>query len=379
MKQRLTTVALVVLLVSTAATLGCRRNEGPTPEPRPTVRIGLPTPLTGGSAIYGRFIREGAEMAADEIEASGRIGSTRLEVVVDDGKGEPEETRKAVRRLIGDKKVSVLMGAFLSNATLAVADIADHDHIPLIVESSTADKITAPGHPYVFRVCAPNSILARRLGEWVVADGHIKRVGYVFEKTEFGQNLAGTVRDVLERSGIQTVAYEGVTQHETNLLSVVQKMKAARPDAVFIGLIADSALPFLQQAHEAGFTARWLNAASVSNPVFLHEAGSLAAGFVGVSHYLPTANDQSKAFASKFEQRYHSTPTPYSVLAYDTVFVIADAVKRGGSTPAGINRALRSTSWSGVTGPIRFDANGQASLPTLVFLWDGTSLQPVAQ
>jgi branched-chain amino acid transport system substrate-binding protein len=139
---------------------------------------------------------------------------------------------------------------------------------------------------------------------------------------------------------------------------------------VFLAVIADSALPFLRQAQQAGFHSRWANAASLSNPKFLQDAGGLADGFIGITHFeATTAQGDGRAFVDKFQSKYGQMPTHYSAVYYDTIRMIADAIRRGGAEREAILGALKNTDVAGITGRIKFNDQGQASIGTVIFKW----------
>src|SRR5437764_778234 len=367
---RRTTVSLMALLaVITIASCSFLRRGGQEPA---AARIGIPAPLSGGSAEYGGFMKQGALLAADEINGSGGISGKKLEIVFEDSQGDPAEATKAAEKLIERDQVNVVTCAFNSSATLAVADVAKREHVPMVVGLSTADAITTSGNPYVFRVCAANSKLASLLGDYIARDEKPATVAYVHAKTDFGINLANVVRQRLEQAGSKTIANEGINQHEADFLSLITKLKPLKPDMVFLAMIADSALPFLRQAKQAGFHTRWANAVSLSNPKFLQDAGDLADGFIGITHFeASVAQGATQSFVEKFKAKYGQEPTHYAAVYYDTVQLIADSMRRGGFEREGILEALKTADVKGVTGRIHFGSGNQADIGTVIFKWEG--------
>jgi branched-chain amino acid transport system substrate-binding protein len=334
----------------------------------PILKIGIPAPLSGGAAEYGEFIMKGATIAAEEINIQNNILKVQLFFL--DSKGIPKEAYKAAERLITEEKVNVITCAFHSDATLAIIPIVKREKVPLVVAMSTADIITDPGNPYVFRVSTPNTRLSQLLGQYIGQKIKPKSVFYVYEKTEFGLNLADTMKNQLQKFGAKTVGYEGVDQHEANFLPLISKMKQNRPDMVFLGIMTDSAIPFLRQAKEAGYKTQWANAVSLSNPKFLDDACELAEGLIGITHFeASAAKGEGAKFVKTFQAKYDSIPTHYSAIYYDTIRMIADAARRGGVEQGKIVEALRTTNFNGITGHIKFDDHGQAHIGTIIFQW----------
>jgi len=332
--------------------------------------IGIPAPLSGGGAEYGEFIRRGATLAAEEWNQQSAGKPFKIELRFEDGQGVPAEARNAAEKLIVRDKVHVITDAFNSSATLAILPLAQNYKVPMVVGLSTADAITEQNNPYVFRLAASNTGLSSRLCEFIVQKQKPKTVAFIYEKTDFGTNLAQTVRDRLEKAGVKTVAFEGVNQHEADFLSLISRLKNLKPEMVFLGILTDSAIPFLRQARGARFQARWVNAVSLSNPKFLQDAGDLAEGFIGITHFQATiAKGKGKEFVDNFKNKYGATPTHYSAVYYDEIMVLADAARRGGISREGILDALRQTDYQGITGQVKFGPNGQATIGTVIFEW----------
>src|SRR3954463_12532067 len=121
-----------------------------------TIKIGVNEPLTGAVAASGNYVVNGAKIAADEINAKGGVLGSKIELVIEDNKSNPTEAVAAAEKLIVRDKVPVMMGAWSSTYTLAVMPKLMEYKVPMLVETSSSDKITVSGNPYVFRI-APTS------------------------------------------------------------------------------------------------------------------------------------------------------------------------------------------------------------------------------
>src|SRR5215216_7011481 len=121
-----------------------------------TIKIGVNEPLTGAFAASGTYVVNGAKIAADEINAKGTVLGQKLELVIEDNKSNPTEAVAVAEKLIVRDKVPVMMGAWSSTYTLAVMPKLMEYKVPMLVETSSSDKITVSGNPYVFRI-APTS------------------------------------------------------------------------------------------------------------------------------------------------------------------------------------------------------------------------------
>src|SRR5256885_5449512 len=125
-----------------------------------SIKVGVIQPLTGAFAASGNYVANGAKIAADEINAKGGVLGKKLELVIEDNKSNPTEAAAVAEKLIVRDKVPVLMGAWGSGFTLAIMPKLMEYKVPMLVETSSAGKITTSGNPYIFRISPPSAVEA---------------------------------------------------------------------------------------------------------------------------------------------------------------------------------------------------------------------------
>src|SRR4030081_2684702 len=125
-----------------------------------TIKIGVNEPLTGAFAAAGTYVVNGAKIAADEINAKGGVLGKKIELVIEDNKSNPTEAAAVAEKLISRDKVPVMMGAWGSGFTLAIMPKLMEYKVPMLVETSSAGKITTSGNPYIFRISPPSAVEA---------------------------------------------------------------------------------------------------------------------------------------------------------------------------------------------------------------------------
>src|ERR671933_1535019 len=133
------------------------------------IKIGVIQPLTGAAAASGNYVMNGAKIAADEINAKGGVIGQKIELVIEDNKSNPTEAAAVAEKLIVRDKVPVLMGAWGSGFTLAIMPKLMEYKVPMLVETSSAGKITTSGNPYIFRISPPSAVEAGALSQ--IGDG----------------------------------------------------------------------------------------------------------------------------------------------------------------------------------------------------------------
>ena len=132
-----------------------------------TIKIGVNQPLTGAVAASGNYVANGARIAADEINANGGVLGQQIELIIEDNKSNPTEAVAVAEKLIVRDEVPVMMGAWSSTFTLAVMPKLMEYEVPMLVETSSSEKITTQGNPWVFRISPTSEMEARAFSEQV--------------------------------------------------------------------------------------------------------------------------------------------------------------------------------------------------------------------
>jgi branched-chain amino acid transport system substrate-binding protein len=336
-----------------------------------TLKIGLIQPVSGPAAYNGKNTVDGARLAEDEINAAGGVLGKHIEVILQDGKADPAESISAAEKLLDRDKVSVLIGAWASSATLAVMPLVQRYEVPLIVETSTAEKITEAGNPWVFRIASNSKIDADALQPYLVKQLGFKKVAFMAANNDFGRAVVSNWTRVLTPQGATVVATEYHKPGETNFAPTLTKIKGAGADTIVITSDSSTLSNIIKQSYEMGM--KDLNRIVTSGfpaETIVQLAGKDAAQGVMVQNYFaPHAPPPGKAeafdrFAKAYRARYATSNQGVDAnvaAGYDAVRIAVAAVKAANSTePAKIRDALKSIRFDGLTGMLQFDAQGQA-------------------
>lgn len=338
-----------------------------------TLKIGFPTCLSGVGAAYGESTSKAVRMAADEINAKGGVKGAKVEVILADGKCDPREAALAAEKLAINDGVHALLGGVASSPSLAVKAVAEREHIPMVEGVAGANGLTQKGNKYAFRV-VPNMLMYTEFSvDYLCNVAKPKRVGYVFQNTDFGKEVVELSRKALERCGAKTVGWFPGRPDETNFATAITALKAEQPDIVFLIHWPPPAISFLRQAREFGLKSTWFNVGSLSGPDFTQKAGELAEGFTGVNVFEPgSTRPLAKRFTEDFRKRYGHAPDWFAAGNYVAVQIIADAAARGGISREGIAKALAQTKgFDSLLGEISFDETGQAPSWFTLFRYSG--------
>jgi len=304
------------------------------------IKVGWVGPLSPpGGYADGTLMKQGAQMAVEEINAKGGVLGRPIELIIADTRGMAEEGTAAAERLISKEKVVIICGEFHSSPFLAEMDVAHKAGIPIIGVDVWNLKITASGYPEVFRVSPNQALIQTKYADWMAAVG-FKHVAVVYEMNEGGQSAIDVLKPALDKHGIK---YDliGADQNATDFTAMLERLKATKPayDFIMTEYSLAAAYPMISQSHQLRLapskTAGLANSGGpATTETFWQNVKGAGKYVVTEIVGLPKAadNDVTKRFKTGFKKKYNQIPSPQAISNYDTMFVIADAIKRAGTT-----------------------------------------------
>jgi len=339
----------------------------PAPAQEP-VKIGVIQPLSGSVAASGNYIRMGAEIGRDWINAKGGVLGRKVELLIEDNKSDPKEAATAAEKLIVRDKVPVIVGAWGSSMTLAAMPKLEEYGVPMVVETSSAATITKRGNPWVFRISPPSEMEALGLEKYM-KDLGIKQADFLAVNTDWGRGAVGAFGDLLKRSGAQVGTAEFMEQAATDMNAQITKVKAGGADTLFLTTSVEQITLVLKQAQEQRLVRRVITTGGSSSPSqLIKQAGVAAEGTYHILFFLPWFPEAmpdgklAKAFVDEWAKRGH----PFEGLTegfrgHDGVLTAVEAIRIAGKPePKAVQAALWQVSVMGVNGPIKFEKDGPA-------------------
>ena len=323
-----------------------------------TIKIGGMAPLTGALAIYGVTTTNGAELAVKEINENGGVLGKKIEYVMLDTKGDSTEAVMAYNKLV-DEKVAGIIGEVTSKPTLAVAEVAVQDNMPLITPTGTQVDITEVG-PNIFRVCFTNpyqgKVLAitskERLGANTVAV-------MLNNSSDYSDGIAKAFIEESEKLGMKVMGVEGYSDGDKDFRPQLTKLAAMNPDAILIPEYYEQAALIATQAREVGVKSIFVGSDGWDGIAKTLDQSAYAA--IENSHFTNhfSMEDQSEKiqdFLKDYREAYKEDPSAFSALGYDAVYMMKSAIEKAGSTDKQkIVDALKGIEYDGVTGYLTFD------------------------
>lgn len=327
-------IAAVLALVSAAALAAA---------PLPAlIKIGAAETLTGDNASYGLSIKKGLDLAAEEINGSGYLGSSKVQLVVMDDKADKQEGISVFNKLINDEKVALIIGPTLSSTAFAADPVAQAAGVPVLGTSTTAVGITAMGD-YIFRDSLPQAAVIPGTIKLVVAKYKVKKAALLFESTnEYSKSEAEVFKGALKAAGVELVGAESYAKGDSDFRTQLQKLSQKRPDLYVFASLIGEAVPVLQQAREIGIVQPIVGGNGFNNPAVIKNGGEAAEGLiVGASWSITSDDPKSLAFVKAYRAKYGSDPDQFAAQGYTGLWLVAMAVKNAGSADRdAIKRAL---------------------------------------
>ncbi|HVN85793.1 MAG TPA: ABC transporter substrate-binding protein [Candidatus Binatia bacterium] len=362
------TLLLTLILALLPLAIACR-------QPHDEIVIGEFGSLTGGTATFGTSTHEGLLLALQEINAAGGLLGKSVRVVTEDNQSKPEEAVTAVLKLIKQNEVVAVIGEVASSRSLAAAPQCQSNRIPMLSPASTNPKVTQVGD-YIFRACFIDPFQGSTMAKFAVNSLKLHKFAILTDiKNDYSTGLTEFFRDTVKSLGGQIVAAESYNEGDIEFKAQLTAIKAAQPEAIYVpGYYTECAL-IARQARELGLTATLLGGDGWDSPKTVEIGGRFVDGVYFTNHY---SEEEQRPEVQKFIADYKhayggKTPDAMAVLGYDAMEMMADAIRRAGSTkgPA-IRDALASTKdFPGVSGRITIDGNRNAHKAIVVLKIDG--------
>ena len=221
---------------------------------QPPIKIGALNALSGSFAAYGKSGRQGAQLAIDEINASGGLLGRKLELIQVDDQAKPDVGVQEARRLILDEKVNFLIGIDSSSVALGVAPLTNEYKIPLVVTHGATPALTEQCNPYVFRT-SNNARMDANAAADLAAKLPYKRWANIGPDYEFGHSSWNDfiARLKEKRPDVEVVGEQWPKGGESNYTPYITALVQQRPEAVFAALWAGDLVTFVRQANAFGF------------------------------------------------------------------------------------------------------------------------------
>lgn len=333
-----------------------------------TVIIGLAGPLTGPSARIGKDLENGAQLAIDDINKQKPViggKAITFKLQSEDDQSDPRTAVAVAQRLV-DSGAAGVVGHWNTGTSIPAARIYHDAGIAQVAPVATGHAYTRQGFDTSFRVMGHDDDGGHLAGQYALNDLKAKRIAVIDDRTAFGQGLADEFIKSIEAQGGTIVDRQYVDDKTVDFSPVLTAIRSKNVDLIFFGGVDSQAAPMARRIKQLGIPATLMGAGGFVSQTFLQLAQKEGEGVVALEPGLPV--DQmpgGKAFEQDYQSRYHTHIELHAPFAYDATRTLVAAMEKADSVePEQYLPALRAINYSGVTGPIAFDKEGNLKSPS---------------
>ena len=345
-----------------------------------SIVVGINLPFTGADAADAVNLRDGALMAIDEINARGGIaGKITIQPLVKDdgtvaaGQYDPAQAATNTKQFVADDNVMAIVGPQMSGSGKAMSPIASEANLMMITPSSTNPDITDPnfasqyrpaGKAIYFRTVTTDAFQGPYMANYAASVLNLKSVYILDDTGAYGEGIANSFERQARAKGIEVLGHDKLNPKESDYTTILTKIKAMNPDALYYGGVQQAAVKLAVQANDVMPNLPKLGGDGVYSVSFPTEAGRAAENWYATiaapnSIGEPQAQDWVYQYTSKFGQ----PPQAYALTAYNAVLVIEDTITRLINDGMPITREnvrdyAQMTNLETLQGNISFDDNG---------------------
>lgn len=334
--KKFISVMLVAAMAVTALT-GCGSNSGSSSKKdADKYYIGGIGPTTGETAIYGTAVKNGAQIAVDEINAAGGINGKQIEYRFEDDQNDAEKSVNAYNTL-KDWGMQMLVGTTTTAPCIAVAGKTASDNMFQITPSASATDVLSSGNGNVFQVCFtdPNQGIAS--AQYIAENKLAKKIGIIYDSSDvYSSGIEEKFEAEAKDKGLQIVSKEAFTAGaKTDFGTQLQKAKDAGADLLFLPIYYQEASIILKQADTMGYKPKFFGVDGMDGILTVENFDTkLAEDVMLLTPFAADAKDKKvQNFVKTYKEKYKDTPNQFAADSYDAVYALKAAIEESKATP----------------------------------------------
>jgi len=394
-KKWMVMLLVIAMVVTMAGVVGCGNGEETTEtsgdgetettEAAVPFLFGLAGPMTGQYATYGASHTAGADIAVAALNDAGGVNGGEASYVTGDDLGDPKEAVLVAQKFIDDPELLFVNGHMFSGATLAAGPKYEDAGLPMMSPSATNPDITDLG-PYTWRICMTDSVQGEGLARYTVNDLGFTKIAIMYDDSDYGRGLADAYEAAVAEAGGEVLGREQYTAGNTDFKAQLTKIKQSSPEIIFLSGYYPEGSKIAQQASELGMgDVQLLGSDGYASDELAKLGGAAVEGMLVSTFFDYTLDDPDvQAFVEAYKAEHEGgNPDWFAANAYDVTMLMAAAAEAAGSNDReAINEAIGGLgTYSGITGSVTFDENGDVLKPlNIVVVKDGSlqtaSVQP---
>lgn len=395
--KKFTRVVAIVLTIAMATLMfaSCNKQETNGPikndDGTYTVKIGGIGATSGAYANYGTSVKQGAQLAVDQINAAGGFDGIKFELLFEDSQGVAESAVAAYGKLLDDGMI-VSLGGTMSGETASIVAEGKEDGILILTPTASAKESIA-GNDNAFRVCFNDPQQGTASAQFIYDNGLATKVAVFYQSdTDYSSGLYDTFKAECSAKGIEIIAEQTFTSDSSSdFTAQINKLKEAKENGatvIFTPIYAEEAATFLTQAAQAGLTDDTITVFGcdgLDGVIDKLDDPKNAEGTMLLTSFAADSNEADvKAFVDAYKAKYNAVPDQFAASAYDAVYAIKAAMQKAGLKDGDFDNfnerlvaAMTQIEVDGVTGTssIKWTADGEAEKKAnAVIIKDGVAV-----
>lgn len=332
-----------------------------------TIKIATQSPLSGGQSLLGIAIKQGAELALEQLGGDLVAMGYDVQLAPYDDQATPDVGVANAKNIVADPEIMCGVGHLNSGVMIPSSEEYHTAGLPFVSPANTNPVVTTRGYLEVNRVVGRDDVQAPVAEQYAFETLGATSVYIIHDKTAYGQGVAEFFRVAAEEDGMSVLGFEG-TEEKANFDAIVTPLVAAAPDVVFFSGIYDQAGVFFKQAREAGYEGTFLGTDGMDASALADLAGDALTTGGGMAYTSvagpASAYPKAAQFAADYASKFGAPPEPFAAQAYDAMGIcltaIANAAEAAGGTPTRtqVAEAIRALTYDGITGELSFDDIG---------------------
>jgi branched-chain amino acid transport system substrate-binding protein len=333
-----------------------------------TIKIATQSPLSGGQSAIGVDIKNGAELAMEQLKKPLEDMGFKVELAAFDDQANPDNGVANAKNIVADPAILCVVGHYNSGVQIPSSEVYHASNLANVSPANTNPKVTDRGYLEVSRIVGRDDVQGVVAAQFAISKG-AKTAYVIHDKTAYGQGIAEFFKREFEKGGLQVVGFEG-TEEKANFDAILSPMLAANPDVVYFGGMAFQAAVLFKQAREKGYMGTFLSddgfdssdAAKIAGDALIQGGGTFYSTVSGpASAYPGTAK-----FIADFKAKFGSEPQPFAAQGFDAMGICLKAIEAAAKAKNGelptrgeVAQAIRALQgYTGITGTFTFNKIG---------------------
>ena len=342
------------------------------------IKIATQSPLSGGMSAVGTDIKNGVQLAIEQLSGPLVAMGFKVELAPFDDQGNPDNGVANAKSIVADPSILVIVGHYNSGVQIPASEEYHAAGLANVSPANTNPRVTDRGYLEVSRICGRDDVQGAVGAQFANTKG-IKSAYVLHDKTAYGQGIAEYFKRESERIGIRVLGFAG-TEEKANFDSILSPILAARPEAIYFGGMFDQAAVFFKQARQKGYMGMFLScdgfdssdAAKIGGAALTEGAGTYYSTVAGPAGAYPG----TAKFQADFKAKFGGEPQPFAAQSFDSAAIalkaIENAAKAAGNkvpTREAVAKAVRALKdFPGITGTFNFNAKGDLTKAKYFFI-----------